>query len=97
LTKRLFLLKIRGVIGAHREELKVKQYLVHEIDLIELDGEGDFLCPVCGTKISPDDETEEVYSVLEAKVRDNTLESLLIRCNTCSNKILLTGFSALET
>jgi DNA-directed RNA polymerase subunit RPC12/RpoP len=69
---------------------------VHEINLIELNGEGDFLCPFCGTKISPDDETEEVYSVLEPKVRNNMLEDLLIRCNACSNKILLTGFSALE-
>jgi hypothetical protein len=75
----------------------VKQMLVHEIDLTELDGEGDFLCPFCGTKISPEDETEEIYSVLEVKVRDNTLVSSLIRCNTCSNKILLTGFSAFET
>jgi hypothetical protein len=97
LTKTLFNSGKRCINSAHREELKVIQYLVHEIDLIELDGEGDFLCPCCGAKISPDDETEEVYSVLEAKVRDNTLESLLIRCNTCLNKILLTGFSALET
>ena len=79
------------------EGLKVKQVLVHDIDLLELDGQGDFLCPFCGTKISPDDETEDVYSVLEAKVRNNTLAGLLIRCNNCSNKILLTGFSVLET
>jgi DNA-directed RNA polymerase subunit RPC12/RpoP len=75
----------------------VKQFLVHEINLIELEGEGDFLCPCCGTKISPDDETEEVYSILEPKVRNNTLEGLLIRCNNCSNKFLLTGFSVLGT
>ena len=74
----------------------MKQLLVYEINLIELNGEGDFLCPFCGTKISPDDETEEFYSVLEPKVRNNMLEDLLIRCNACSNKILLTGFSALE-
>jgi len=75
----------------------MKQVLVHEIDLIELDGKGDFVCPCCGAKISPNDETEEVYSLLEPKVRNNVLESLLIRCNRCSNKILLTGFSAIET
>ena len=97
LTKTLFNSGMRCIICAHREELKVKQYLVHEIDLTKLDGEGDLLCPCCGTKISPDDETEEVYSILEPKVRNNTLEGLLIRCNTCSNKILLTGFSVLET
>ena len=75
----------------------MKQVLVHTINLMDLEGKGDFLCPCCGAKISPNDETEEVYSILEPKVRNNTLESLLIRCNICSNKILLTGFSALET
>ena len=75
----------------------MKQVLAHKINLIGLEGKGDFLCPCCGTKISPNDETEEVYSILEPKVRNNTLESLLIRCNNCSNKILLNGFSVLET
>jgi hypothetical protein len=75
----------------------MRQLAVNEINLIELDGKGEFLCPCCGTNISPNDETEEAYSLLEPKVRNNTLESLLIRCNKCSNKILLTGFAALET
>jgi hypothetical protein len=72
---------------------KLNQILVYKIDLIKLEGKGDFLCPCCGTLISPDDETEKVYSVLEAKVRNHLLENLLIRCNNCSKKILLTGFS----
>ena len=74
----------------------MKQLLVYNIDLVKLEGEGDFLCPYCETPISPDDETEDVYSVLETKVRNDVLENLLIRCNNCSNKILLTGFSVLE-
>ena len=69
------------------------QILVYNVDLVKLEGKGDFLCPCCGTLISPDDETEEIYSVLEARVRNDFLENLLIRCNNCSNKILLTGFS----
>jgi len=73
----------------------MKQMLVHKIDLLQLKGKGDFLCPCCGVTISPDDETEEVYSVLEGKVGNDNLEVLLIRCNSCSNKILLTGFSFL--
>ena len=72
------------------------QVLTHKIDLIALEGKGDFLCPCCGAKISPDDETEEAYSVLEPKVSNNALESLLIECNKCSNKILLNGFSLLK-
>jgi len=75
----------------------MKQILEHNLDLIAIEGKGDFLCPCCGILISPDDETEEVYSVLEAKVRDNVLENLVIRCNTCGSKIVLTGFSLLGT
>jgi len=75
----------------------VKQLLVYDLDLIKLEGQGDFVCPCCGILISPDDETEEVYSVLEAKVRDNVLENLMIRCNRCGSKIVLTGFSMMGT
>jgi len=75
----------------------VKQLLVYDLDLIKLEGKGDFVCPCCGILISPDDETEEVYSVLEAKVRDNVLENLMIRCNRCGSKIVLTGFSMMGT
>jgi DNA-directed RNA polymerase subunit RPC12/RpoP len=73
-----------------------KQFLVHKIDLTKLQGTGDFLCPICKTKISPDDETEKFYTILEPKVKNSKLETLLIRCNNCSNKILLTGFSVYE-
>ena len=75
----------------------MRQIMVHKIDLIKLEGKGDFQCPCCETKISPNDETENVYSIVEPKVRNNILQSLLIQCKKCSNKILLTGFSALET
>ena len=71
----------------------MKQVLVYTIDLTKLEGEGDFLCPNCGALISPDDETEDVYSILETKVRNDVLENLLIQCKNCSNKILLTGLS----
>lgn len=73
-----------------------KEFLVHKINLLEINGKGDFLCPRCHTKISPDDETKESYSILEPKVKNNTLEGLLIRCNSCSHKIFLTGFAALD-
>lgn len=72
------------------------QSLIHKIDLTKIEGKGDFLCSICNTKISPDDETEEVYTILEPKVKNNKLESLLIRCNNCSNKLLITGFSVYE-
>ena len=66
----------------------------YTIDLSKIDGEGDFLCPRCGTEISPDDETENVYSVLEPKVNGSDLEEVLICCNRCGSQINLTGFSS---
>lgn len=74
----------------------MKQVLWYTIDLRKIEGTGEFLCPCCGVKISPDDETEDVYSILEAKVNTDKLESLLINCNNCKNKILLTGFLILD-
>lgn len=80
----------------HIRGQEMKQSFIHNLDLIKLEGTGDFVCPCCGTLISPDDETEAVYSILEAKLRDNVLENLIIRCNKCRNNIVLTGFSLLE-
>jgi len=73
-----------------------KQMLVNELDLTEIDGNGDFLCPTCGVTISPEDESEDVYVILEEKVTDDILEEMVIQCNKCSCRIRLTGFSALE-
>ena len=72
--------------------MKMKQLLVYIVDLLKLNGNGDFLCPCCGVFISPDDETNESYTIVEASVKDDTLENLLIKCKNCSNEILITGF-----
>ena len=74
----------------------MKQTQEYRIDLTKIDGDGDFSCPRCGAKISPDDETEEVYSILEPRVNNKGLEELLICCNRCSSHIQLTGFSSLQ-
>jgi hypothetical protein len=37
----------------------MKQLLEYDLDLIKLEGKGDFTCPCCGILISPNDETEE--------------------------------------
>ena len=66
--------------------------LVYKMDLTELQGEGDFPCPGCGALISPEDETEDVYTILDTKVRNDKLEELKIQCNKCKSKIRLTGF-----
>jgi hypothetical protein len=66
---------------------------VYKLDLGELQGEGDFPCPCCGTMISPEDETEDVYVILDTKVNGDELEELEIQCNKCSSKIRLVGFN----
>lgn len=68
----------------------------HILDLNKIDGEGDFSCPHCGVVISPEDSTEEKYSILEPKVNSNGLEEVEILCNCCGSHIHLTGFSFLQ-
>lgn len=67
--------------------------LVYQMNLAELQGEGDFLCPSCGVVISPEDETEDVYKILDTKVSGEDLEELVIQCNHCKSKIRLVGFN----
>lgn len=74
----------------------MKQSAIFKIDLTKIEGEGDFPCPKCGVIISPDDETEKVYTILETKVRNETLEELVILCNQCESKIRLIGFLPLS-
>jgi len=75
---------------------QTKQVLVTELDLTKIDGNGDFPCPKCGVIISPEDETEDVYTIVEETVRNDALEEMMIQCNKCGNRIRLTGFSILE-
>jgi hypothetical protein len=74
----------------------MKQIHAYTIDLTKIGGSGDFPCPRCGTAISPDDNTEEAYSILEPKVNSRGLEEVVIRCNTCESQIHLTGFFLLQ-
>jgi len=82
----------RAMVG----EIYMKRSVVYTIDLTKIGGEGDFPCPSCGNKISPEDESDEVYNILETKVKDNCLEEILILCNRCGGKIRLVGFLSLE-
>ena len=62
------------------------------VDLTAITGDGSFPCPKCGTIISPDDETEEVYKILNTKVINDQLVELEVECGTCRAVIRLTGF-----
>ena len=75
---------------------QMKQVLESDLDLTKIQGKGDFPCPNCGVIISPEDESDDVYIILEEKIRNNALEELVIQCNNCSSQIRLTGFPLLE-
>jgi len=67
------------------------------VDLTKIEGEGDFPCPRCGALISPDDETEEVYTIIDTIMEDDgCLESMVIRCNRCGSTISLDGLAELS-
>ena len=81
-------------------KLQIVSYMkkkVFKIDLTKIEGDGDFPCPKCNTRISPDDETETVYTVIDAIIgEDDTVENLVIKCNKCESVISLEGFEALS-
>ena len=66
------------------------------VDLAKIKGKGDFNCPKCGTKISPNDRTEKSYKILQTHMRGDELDSIMLQCNTCESQIHLTGFLALS-
>jgi predicted RNA-binding Zn-ribbon protein involved in translation (DUF1610 family) len=70
----------------------VKKDSIYTIDLTKIDGDGAFPCPKCGTLISPDDESEETYHIVETKVKNDELAELLLTCKKCGTTIRLTGF-----
>ena len=73
---------------------EMKKNLVYEIDLTKIDGDGAFPCPKCGSVISPDDESEETYHIVDTKVKNDELAELIILCKKCGTAIKLVGFVA---
>ena len=65
---------------------------VYKIDLTKIEGNGDFSCPGCGALISPDDESDQVYTIIDTKMKGDKLEELAITCNKCGSKIHIVGF-----
>jgi predicted RNA-binding Zn-ribbon protein involved in translation (DUF1610 family) len=78
------------------ESYTMKQIRTYKKDLTEIKESRDFACPKCGAKISPDDQTETVYSILGSKVNNNCLEEVVICCHKCYSHIHLTGFSLMK-
>jgi hypothetical protein len=74
----------------------MKQKSTYMLDLTKIGGKGDFSCPCCGNKISPDDCTENAYTIIDAKVNSQGLDEVVICCNKCGVQLHLTGFSMLQ-
>ncbi len=66
--------------------------MLYTVDLTKIDGDGAFPCPKCEAIISPDDETEEIYQIVDTKVEGDNLAELTIVCNKCGSTIRLVGF-----
>jgi hypothetical protein len=66
------------------------------MDLARIEGSGEFKCPRCGIRISPDDMTEDVYTIIETVTKEDCLENLILQCNRCKSIIHLTGFQLLN-
>jgi hypothetical protein len=81
---------------AASEERKMQKTEPYTIDLTKIHGKGKVSCPKCGVEISPDDTSEEVYTILEPVVRGNCLEKIVLQCNSCRSQISLVGFGALN-
>ena len=80
-----------------KQKMKTKLLLEYKVDLARIEGSGDFPCPKCGAKLSPEDESEATYSIREIKTRRERLEELVIQCNRCRSLIHLAGFKLLDS
>jgi predicted RNA-binding Zn-ribbon protein involved in translation (DUF1610 family) len=81
------------VIEKMMKKEAAKRSMNHVIDLTKIDGDGAFPCPKCGTVISPDDESEENYQIVDTQVQRDQLEALIVICKKCGTSIKLVGFA----
>jgi predicted RNA-binding Zn-ribbon protein involved in translation (DUF1610 family) len=70
----------------------LKRAVRYTVDLTKIDGDGTFQCPKCGTVISPDDESEDTYHIVDTRVKGDELAELVLTCKKCGANIKLTGF-----
>ena len=64
----------------------------YTVDLLTVEDNGSFCCPKCGMTISPQDETQENYTIVNTKVVNDELVELVVACGKCGITIILTGF-----
>jgi DNA-directed RNA polymerase subunit RPC12/RpoP len=73
-----------------------KQLTMYRMELDEINSNGSLPCPSCGAHISPDDQTEEIYTLLDVNMNGAGLEEIVVRCNRCQSQIYINGFSKAE-
>ncbi|MCW4000866.1 MAG: hypothetical protein NWE93_11560 [Candidatus Bathyarchaeota archaeon] len=71
---------------------KLEKRCIQTVNLANLEGDGSFACPKCGVSISPDDESEDNYEIIDTKVVNDELSELVIACGKCGCTIKLIGF-----
>jgi hypothetical protein len=70
---------------------------IFTINLDQIQGEGDFSCPVCNVIISPDDESGRIYEIVALTMLENgILKTTSIVCRKCGTIIHLQGFQKLN-
>jgi predicted RNA-binding Zn-ribbon protein involved in translation (DUF1610 family) len=69
-----------------------KKSAQYTINLVAIEGDGAFPCPKCGMTISPDDESETNYKIIDTKIVNDELAELVIACGKCRSTIRITGF-----
>jgi hypothetical protein len=79
-----------------RRSTAVQKIRCYRIDLAKTDGSGEFNCPKCGTEMSPDDETEDAYTILDTVMQEDCLHKIIVKCNKCGSQISLVGFGLLK-
>jgi predicted RNA-binding Zn-ribbon protein involved in translation (DUF1610 family) len=57
----------------------------------QVNEDGSFKCPKCNAIISPDDETEDAYKILETKMVEDEIAEIIIECRACGTIITLAG------
>ena len=89
-------MEIKETKGGHNMMMKkvAKKQEAYSVNLVAIEGDGAFPCPKCGTPISPDDESEENYKIVDTKVVNDELAELIICCGKCGSVIKITGFQA---
>ena len=75
----------------------MRQVAALKVNLNSIEGDGEFPCPSCRATISPDDDSEKSYKIIDIEtLKDGSLKTLTVSCKKCHNTIILEGFELLS-